>query len=83
MASKIEAHSWVILRKDKHMKLIQIRPRQKEYIAKVQFTFEGAIGYHFGTSFEIVKGKLNKVDPVKLLENVAGESSWNERSKVT
>lgn len=74
MASKIEAHSWVIVRKDKHMKLVQIRPGQKEYIGKVQFTFNGAIGYYFGTSFEIVKGKLNKVDPVKLLENVADDA---------
>ena len=79
MASKIELHSWVILRKDKHMKLVQIRPRQKEYIAKVQFSFDGAIGNHFGTSFEIVKGQLSKVEPAKLLENVAGTLKCSRR----
>ena len=79
MASKIELHSWVILRKDKHMKLVQIRPRQKEYIAKVQFSFDGAIGNHFGTSFEIVRGQLSKVEPAKLLENVAGTLKYSRR----
>ena len=73
MASKIEVQAWVILRKDKHMKLVQIKPRQREFIAKVQFSFDGAIGQHFGTNFEIVKGQLTKVDPAKLLENVASK----------
>ena len=71
MATKIEPLAWVILRKDKCMKLVQIRPKQKEYIAKVQFSFDGAIGHHFGTSFDIVKGQLVKMDP-KMLESVVG-----------
>jgi len=69
MAEKIENHCWVIIRRDKHMKLVKIRPRQKEHMAKTPFFFDGALGHHFGSSFEIVKNRLIRIDPKTLLLN--------------
>ncbi|KAL3874366.1 hypothetical protein ACJMK2_037392 [Sinanodonta woodiana] len=57
----IKDDSQVLIRKGENIKIFRVKKGRDIFMDNTKFSLDGAIGYPFGTTFDVVKGTLVKV----------------------
>lgn len=58
----IKESDFVLLKKDENMKVVQFVSHKSINMCKMKFTLNGISGHHYGSSFRLQNGQLEKID---------------------
>ncbi|XP_005094820.1 tRNA (adenine(58)-N(1))-methyltransferase non-catalytic subunit TRM6 [Aplysia californica] len=75
MSSGIQEGDHVLFRRERSSRVFHIRKNRQVYFEKTKFSVEELIGQPYGSTFEIDRGKLIKVETNRKLELETGEAA--------
>ncbi|KAL5009005.1 hypothetical protein ScPMuIL_014586 [Solemya velum] len=64
----ISEGDYVVLKKEKNIKVFRVHRQRDVFMDKVRFTLDAAVGHPYGTMFEVKNGKLLKLERISLTE---------------